>query len=169
MKNILLFSTILSLTLLFSCNNSGDKKVPEATAKTYDELKKASWLIGKWEYVSGEGHASETWEAENDSTYAGRSYFLVGKDTVSSESLVLTQSGNELHYIPTVKEQNQGQPVKFTMTGVPGNQLVFVNPQHDFPQKITYTKITEDSIVAEISGMMDGKAASQQFPLKRLK
>jgi hypothetical protein len=45
--------------------------------------------------------------------------------------------------------------------------LVFENKEHDFPQKITYTKISNDSIVAEISGMKDGKQSKESYPMKK--
>ena len=47
--------------------------------------------------------------------------------------------------------------------------MVFENPEHDFPTKITYKKINADSIVAEISGNRNGKQASELFPMKRAK
>jgi hypothetical protein len=47
--------------------------------------------------------------------------------------------------------------------------LVFENPKHDYPKKITYTQITEDSLEAEISGILEGKASSEKFSMKKIK
>jgi hypothetical protein len=47
--------------------------------------------------------------------------------------------------------------------------LVFENPKHDYPKKITYTKINDDSLVAEISGILDGKPSSEKFSMKKNK
>jgi hypothetical protein len=47
--------------------------------------------------------------------------------------------------------------------------MIFENPAHDFPQFISYTKITTDSLVAEISGTKNGQARKQRFPMKRIK
>ena len=44
---------------------------------------------------------------------------------------------------------------------------MFENPGHDFPKKISYTKITNDSLVAEISGQQQGKPASEKFAMKK--
>lgn len=99
--------------------------------------------------------------------FAGKSYFVVGKDTVSSETISLRQNGNELFYIPTVKGQNNEQPVKFALTSSTRKQLIFENSTHDFPQKIAYTQITNDSLMTEISGTMNGKQNSQKFVLTR--
>ena len=126
-------------------------------------------MIGEWKNISSEGIATEIWINRNDTTYFGKSYFVVGKDTVSSETIKLEQIGKDLFYVPTVKNENNGQPVKFIVTVWTDNQLVFENAKHDFPQKISYTQITKDSLVAEISGIIEGKANSQIFPMKRVK
>jgi hypothetical protein len=45
--------------------------------------------------------------------------------------------------------------------------LVFENPKHGFPSKISYTQITKDSLFAEISGIQDKKAVKEAFPMSR--
>lgn len=154
---------------IISCSNSSNTNTTDNTINGFNELEKANWLIGKWQNNSPEGNATETWEKKNDSTFAGKSYFVVGKDTVSSETISLEQNGKVLFYIPTVKDQNNGQPVKFALTSSTSKQLVFENPKHDFPQKISYTQITHDSLFAEISGTTDGKQNFQKFPMTRVK
>jgi hypothetical protein len=47
------------------------------------------------------------------------------------------------------------------------NQLVFENSKHDFPSKITYTKITQDSMVDKISGIFKSEEQTENFPMKR--
>jgi hypothetical protein len=54
------------------------------------------------------------------------------------------------------------------MTSSTSNQLVFENSIHDFPQIITYTQITKDSLLAVISGKINGIMNSQDFPMKRI-
>jgi len=125
------------------------------------------WLIGTWENNMEQGRLSETWEKTNDSTLSGKSYFIRDKDTLNNETIVLTQKGSELLYIPTVNGQNNDQPVVFKMTKSTAKQLVFENQQHDFPKKITYTLVNKDSLVASISGTSQGKPASETYPMKR--
>lgn len=131
-------------------------------------LEKAYWLIGEWHNVTPEGIATESWTKQNDTVYAGKSLFIIGKDTVSSESLRLEQLGQEVAYVPTVKDQNKGLPVRFVMKTMSDTQMIFENPQHDFPQTISYTKINADSLVAEISGKEHGQERKQAFPMKRV-
>jgi sarcosine oxidase delta subunit len=153
------------LLFIGACNAPEKAPLPQAAADAV--ITKANWIIGKWKNSSPQGVATEIWEKQNDSTFAGKSYFVAGKDTVSSETLVLKQTGNTLQYIPQVKNQNDGKAIVFNMTTANDSLLVFENPAHDFPQKISYTKITRDSLVAEISGNNKGKPEAQQFPMKR--
>ena len=152
-----------------SCNNLAKQKTTDPNNNGFYELQKASWLIGEWQNNSVEGNASEIWEKKNDSTFFGKNYFVLGKDTVSSETITLEQNGNHLFYIPTVSGQNFGKPVKFILTSFHSSQLIFENSKHDFPQKISYTLISKDSLLAEISGTVDGKRFSQKFPMARVK
>jgi hypothetical protein len=146
----------------------GCKKNEEKNAK-YTELSKANWLIGNWENELEGGTMTESWEKANDSTFKGASYFMKNKmkDTIHLESVELTERNGLVSYNPTVQGQNNDLPVVFKLTSATAKQLVFENPAHDYPQKITYTQITADSLVAEISGMQQGKPASEKYPMKK--
>ncbi|NRA13718.1 MAG: hypothetical protein HRT57_17390 [Crocinitomicaceae bacterium] len=161
-SNYIIILTMVSV--IFSC---ADQEANDTNSISYSELKKSDWLIGKWQYNSSEGNATEIWEKKNDSLYVGESYFIIGQDTVQSEQINLEQHGSALLYIPTVKDQNNGKPVKFTLTLATSKLLVFENPAHDFPQKISYTKIASDSLVVEVSGMMEGQEVSQKLPMSK--
>lgn len=144
------------------------KKEDEAkNAGKYTLLQKTSWILGSWKGVLGEGVSVERWYKQDDSTYAGAGLFIKGKVTLSQETLQLAQKGKDLYYLATVKDQNDNKPVSFKMTKFTANELVFENPGHDFPQKITYKRYSADSLVAEISGEVNGQRRSEQFPMKR--
>ncbi len=133
------------------------------------QLDQASWLIGTWENKTSRGSMYETWRRVDEKALAGRSYMLREKDTIVFENVQLVQEAAGVVYIPTVEGQNNGQPVRFPLTKLTATELVFENPEHDFPQVITYTKIHEDSLVASIAGTKNGKQRKQLFPMHRLK
>src|SRR5688572_9809595 len=91
---------------LLSCNNTPEPAEKEAAEVSYSKLEQAGWILGSWQNSSPEGIATENWKMDNDSTYSGSSYFVMNQDTVSSEKLTLEQRGEDLFYIPTVKDQN---------------------------------------------------------------
>jgi len=150
---------ILLLLAIVSCKNSEENEK--------DKIKLANWLLGKWETKTANGNLSESWKQLNDSTFQGESFFIKNKDTLHFETLTLQQKGEELFYNATVKGQNENKAVTFKMTSETEKQLVFENPKHDYPQKITYTQIKKDSLVASISGVQLGKASSEKFGMKK--
>jgi hypothetical protein len=150
---------ILLLLAFVSCKNSESNE--------NEKIKSANWLLGKWENKIDEGSLSERWEKLNDSTLQAQSLFIKGKDTLHFEAITLQQKGEDLIYSATVKGQNNNKPVSFKMTIESEKQLVFENPKHDYPQKITYTLISKDSLVAEISGIQLGKPSSEKFGMKK--
>ncbi|HLA55932.1 MAG TPA: DUF6265 family protein [Flavobacterium sp.] len=155
MKKAILF--LFLAAILGSCKNGKEAKVRD--------IEKAAWLVGSWENKSPEGNLSEIWKKENDSVYRGESYFVKAKDTLHFETISLTQSGDVVYYTPTVMGQNGDKPVAFKMISMTDKQMVFENPAHDYPQKIVYTKITNDSLVASISGIQQGKPSAEQYPM----
>ncbi len=145
---------------------TGATPVPKPT---YDAIVAAKWLCGAWTCPAGDAMVIESWIVDNDSTLAGKSYIVKRKDTLPLETILLQQRGGEVAYIPTVTNQNAGQAVKFIQTLANGKEWVFENPKHDFPQKIKYTKVSDDSLVATISGLEDGIVRDKDYPMKRIK
>ena len=131
-------------------------------------LADANWLLGTWEQKTAKKTIYEIWKRNSDSSYSGKSYLLKEKDAIVLETVSLLQEKGTLYYIPTVTNQNNSMPVPFKLTFFSANQLVFENPTHDFPQKITYKLISADSLQAEISGALNNKLQIRQFPMKRV-
>ena len=168
MKIILNFFIVLAISFsCITCSSSNNTQTQEISR--FPLIENVSWLIGEWQNTSSEGILTETWEKLNDSTYAGKSFFVIGKDTVSSETIRLEQHGETLLYIPIVKNQNNEQPISFALTSSTTQQMIFENPKHDFPQLISYTQTNKTAMVAEISGVINGKKKSQSFPMQKVK
>ena len=157
MKKVIL--SLLIILTFASCQKS----------KEVSKIVVADWLLGNWENKSPEGNLFESWKKVNDSLFIGESYFIKGKDTLHSEKIQMKQKGEALFYIATVKGQNNDKPVTFVRNDTIEKQLVFENPKHDFPQKISYSMITKDSIVIQISGIQQGKPSSERFSMKKSK
>lgn len=166
MKNISL--ALISLLSLSAGKKAEPVKEDAANSPTYEQLEKAQWFIGTWGNTSTEGELTESWRKENDSVFHGESYFVTGgKDTVFAEHVKLQEATGKLSYIVTVPNQNNAEPVQFDATSVTDTQIVFENPKHDYPSKIVYKKVGNDSLVAEIFGIQKGKPASEKFAMKK--
>lgn len=139
------------------------------TGQPKQNIRKAHWLIGVWENKTSRGSIYECWLKVSDKELSGKSYMIKLKDTVLLENVRLTEERGQLFYIPSVINQNNGEPVRFKLKYASDKQLVFENPGHDFPQTITYTKKSSDSLVAEISGWRNTKLARQTFSMKKIR
>lgn len=156
--------TILVLLLAFTACKKSDSE-----GKEKDKIVLAHWLLGNWENKSIEGSLTENWEKVNDSTYKATSHFIKLKDTLHFETIRLQQKGETLTYIATVQGQNDDKPVAFNLITATDKQLVFENLKNDYPQKISYTQISKDSLVTEISGMQQGKISSEKYKMGKRK
>lgn len=155
------YTILVLLLVVVACKNSDSNK--------NDKIKASQWLLGKWESNSTDGFLQETWKKVNDSTFQATSYYIKEEDTLHFETITLQQKGEELTYSAAVKGQNEDKPVAFKLTSSIEKQLVFENPKHDYPQKISYTQISPYSLVAKISGIQQAKSSSEQFTMKKIK
>jgi hypothetical protein len=129
----------------------------------FSTLEKANWVLQEWENKTPDGDFSEKWRRQNDSTFYAESFFIAKQDTLFAETIQLIQRDTSLVLIIAVPNQNEEKPVTFKLTSLTDKEFIFENPTHDFPKKIRYTLVNQDSLYAEISG--DGK--KQGYPFKK--
>jgi hypothetical protein len=124
-------------------------------------------FLGLWHQIEGPGLISyEQWKEVDDRHFAGLSWTLFNaKDTIFSEKIELVAEGEDIFYIPTIK-QNNG-PVRFKMKSLVGDTVIFENPEHDFPQIIRY-EMGDTLLNASVSGTKNGEFGEKFFPLKKL-
>lgn len=170
MKKPLTYLIPCVLISMISCKEAHDGKLPpkEIVSKKYEAVENANWLVGRWENNSKEGNLSEFWTKANDSTLHGECYFVIEKDTVFGEKVELMQRGNDFIYEASVAKQNDEKPVPFKLKSSSDKEMVWENQEHDYPNKIVYQRVGNDSLVAEIFGTKDGKAKSETFKMKKV-
>lgn len=168
MKNKIILLACTAGFVLLSCKKE-NTAIKTSTATSYNQIKNADWFIGEWANKSAEGELTERWKKVNDSVYHGESYFVTpAKDTVFAETVALTEANGKLAFTVTVPNQNDEKPVRFEATSFTRSQIVFENPKHDFPNKIVYNSVGNDSLVAEIYGTQKGKPATEKFAMKKV-
>lgn len=152
---------LLALILLLSCNST--KK------DNFALIKKLNFLTGIWENHSSAGIIYEEWGRSGDSVFLGKSYIVNDVDTIELEKIVIRIKDDEIYYIPSVKNQNDGKPILFKLISENKNEFVFENKQHDFPQRIIYIDKGNDSLYARIEGVLKNKFRKEEFIMKRKK
>jgi hypothetical protein len=180
MKNYLISLALIPI-LIYSCASETATEEPVIIPKKveYSLIETTSWLPGIWENANEFGAMREIWEVVNDSTLQGtvtattfelpNSKDNGGINIDTLETITLEERNGSIFYIPAVKDQNQGLPVKFKLISSSDSELKFENPDHDFPQLIHYIKVNEDSIFATVSGQFEGQPVEEKFPFKRVK
>ncbi|MBN2395104.1 MAG: hypothetical protein JXC36_01425, partial [Candidatus Atribacteria bacterium] len=105
----------------------------------------------------------EHWDKLNENTLKGFSYNLSDGQMFITEYLDITKNGKEVIYTATVLMQNEGKGVNFKLTEA-DSTFTFENPNHDFPKKIVYRKLTDSEIFVQVS---DGKQIGFEYKMQK--
>lgn len=122
-------------------------------------------LLGKWEADFGKFKYYEEWEKGHDKLI-GQGYRIKEGKKIDGEKLILINIHGYISYIATVGKQ---QPILFALVENSNNKYVFENKEHDFPQRLIYNFINENSIKVFVEGEMDGKLEKDEYNLTRVK
>lgn len=109
-----------------------------------------AWLAGTWKLADQEVY--ESWTVDGGTSMSGVSYALEGGDSTLLEQMSMEIKDGQGVFIAKVPDQNEGQPVVFTLVGCVAGKLLFENPRHDFPQRIAYEQGDENTLLAWIEG-----------------
>lgn len=149
----------LALAIIFL---SGD-----SMAQNDNNMDKLLWIVDKWVSSDGETKSYESWEKISDELFLGGSQTIKNGDTIFSESLKIVKTAEGIFYVADVK--HNPAPVKFKLTDVSDTRAVFENPDHDFPQKISY-EMKDGNLHAWIEGPgKDGKWKKVDFLMTKMR
>jgi uncharacterized protein YciI len=120
-----------------------------------------SFLEGTW--FAEKNNTYERWDKFNEQQLKGFSYKMKNSKLLIDEYVDITKGEKNIIYTATVKNQNQGKSIPFTLTQT-GNSYAFENPTHDFPKKIVYTLVNPNEILVDVS---DGKEKGFRYTMKK--
>lgn len=127
-------------------------------------LKRLSWLAGCWEGGSSGREMTEHWMKPSGGTMIGMSRTVAGGKTREHEFLLIGEREDGVYYIASPSGQKE---TSFKLVTLADDEAVFENPEHDFPQRIIYRRLSPDSLHARIEGMSKGVLRGVDFPMKR--
>ncbi len=88
-----------------------------------------------------------------------------GDTLVEYEFVRIYEDGDTLVYAASPS----GQPsAEFRDAPPHGQELVFENLEHDFPQRVRYRRAGPDSLIASIEGMSKGQPRTVTFAYRRV-
>jgi Domain of unknown function (DUF6265) len=147
--NIIARAVLLSLAAV-ACGS--------ASAQTCNSLQAVEWLVGEWQGARGESRLLERWQKVSSQTLEGEGTTTRAGKVIEAETLRLVAMQERVFYV--AKAAQNELPVAFVLTQCLARQLVFENPQHDFPKKLEYQLTDADTLTVHVS---DG--AQQGFTL----
>ncbi len=132
------------------------------------DLTDLEWLKGTWIQETRESKTFENWIFISEHTIEGASCVVsnASNDTIFSEELRIIKMGDEIFYIAKVSHNDY--PIPFKLITSQSQTLIFENRNHDFPQKITYSLINNDSLTAAIEGSENNQFKRIVFQYKKL-
>jgi hypothetical protein len=118
-----------------------------------EDLSQASWLLGTWKRETPSSITYERWHRVNERIFEGKLWRIskTTLDTLFTESILLVDIGGDVFYMPKVQENIY--PIPFKLISSTRTKLVFENPTHDFPQRITYHYNTDTSLTAIVESI----------------
>ncbi len=121
-----------------------------------------AWLSGCWDLTRNGRHVIEQWSAPEGGTLIGMSRTVADGVTKEFEFVMIREgSGGQLEYVA----KPSGQPeATFTAIRASGSEVVFENPQHDFPTRIIYRRNADGSLLAAIEGTRNGQTKRVEYP-----
>jgi len=108
------------------------------------------WLVGCWE--SFENYSKEVWVRNPDGSLLGFSASVESNEIAFYELLYIREVGGTLTYTAHPAGQNSAT---FLASVIDGQSVVFENPLHDYPQRISY-RLEGLNLTAVIS-LMNGE------------
>lgn len=131
-----------------------------------NNLDRINWLIGQWEGIQGPGIYHEEWNKASESELKGKAYLIKKGEIVNTEILSIRENATGIFYIADVS--HNPSPVSFKLTNLTDCSFIFENPEHDFPQKITYENKDNQFLYAAVEAVMNGKIKKIEYNLKRI-
>ena len=125
-----------------------------------------AWLAGCWASVGGDAGSGEQWTVPAGKTLLGVSRTVQNSKTVEYEFLRIRETeAGKIEYIARPSEQAEATCL---MVRLSEGEVVFENPDHDFPQRIIYRLKAEGNLEVRIEGEMKGEVRTVDFPMKRV-
>ncbi len=78
-----------------------------------------------------------------------------GNSYSQTEKIAIIFNDEDLIYAATVESQNEGRTIKFPLKSYTDSSLVFANPNHDFPNIITYTFLSDSLLIIHVESLTE--------------
>ncbi len=127
-------------------------------------LDSLTWLAGCWQ--AAEAGTVEHWLPLAGNTMLGVSRTVKKGKTVAHEFMqIRLNAEGKLVFIALPSGQSE---TTFTLAASSETSVLFENPTHDFPQRVSYQFNAPNKLLARIEGTSKGKLKGIDFPMQKV-
>lgn len=126
------------------------------------KIESLQWLGGAWRSQRGGATVEEQWMAPRGKSMLGMSRTVAREKTSDFEFLRIEERDGKLVYIA---QPRGGAATEFAATSLNNDEVLFENPQHDFPKKIRYRRVSPECVTASVEDETGNKKI--EFPYCR--
>jgi hypothetical protein len=88
-----------------------------------------------------------------------------GNRTVAFEFMRIAVNMDDM--VEFIASPSGQETARFKMVSMNENEVVFENPEHDFPTRIIYQLMSDGSLLGRIEGIDKGTPRTAEFPMTR--
>jgi len=157
----------LALSLLPACGSSQSHPCMLAgDPASAGKLAPLQWMAGAWHGSTNDGEADEMWSAPSGGSMQGLGRIVKDGRTTFFEFMTIEDDGKEVIFTAWPKGK---PPTQFRLVSIKGQEAVFENPEHDFPQRIVYTHEADGMLHARAEGRYKAEARTDQYWLRQVR
>lgn len=127
-------------------------------------LASLAWLAGSWARDSAGVRTEEHWMAPGGGLMVGMARSIAGGRVRSYEFLRIRESGDTVAYLASPGGR---PPTRFPLKEMGDRWVVFENPTHDFPQRISYRLGADGRLTGRTEGMLRGRLEAEEWVWSR--
>ncbi|MBI5918192.1 MAG: hypothetical protein HY849_02295 [Nitrosomonadales bacterium] len=131
------------------------------------DVQQLEWMAGCWQGQSAEPGTVEHWLSPAGGTMLGVSRTVKQGKTVEFEFMQLRQLGQD-GSLAFVAQPSGRPPTTFRLLRLGTFAVEFQNLEHDFPQRISYSRPEPSRLLASIEGSRNGAIRKIEFSFIRV-
>lgn len=153
---------VLSLSLLVAA------AMPAARTAAPGPLEPLRFMAGCWQGTGGKGQViEEHYTAPSANLILGMTRYT--RNGVATGYEFATIAWEDSTVVLTPRPVGQ-QPVPFRLASMDARSAAWENPAHDFPTRIAYRRVADDTLVARVEGPgPGGTRASEEWRMARVR
>lgn len=165
MKSCLSPVIIIKVTMLLLMSSLAHGQQSAYTSNDFSRLDK---LVGTWRTENRSVVLYEHWLKKSKHQLEGKSYKIVRNDTVILERVRLELEGVRIVYAVSVDGDKDGKETLFYLLEIKGDDYIFEDKRHDFPQRVVYNMEAGNELLAYIEGEIAGKSKRSAYAYVRV-